>query len=177
MTMYSICKMSWKCSVCKGHLMFPHYTIVLEGFLWNNTQCYTVTISCVPYIKTRKVMISIWKHIPKNGTHHFCFISVSFLFHFHQLNKYSTWLFFAPSFLSFIIIEWSWRTVCVDAERGCSSEPAALSFVNLHFALTHTRCNTTLIAFMGNSPRRVYIAFAHTPLCIWNCQLVSPLLH
>lgn len=45
-------------------------------------------------------------------------ISVSFLFHFHQLNKYSTWLFFAPSFLSFIIIKWSWSTVCVDAERG-----------------------------------------------------------
>lgn len=58
--------------------MFPHYTIVLEGFLWNHTECYTVTISCVPYIKTRKAMISSWKHIPKNGAHHFCFISVSF---------------------------------------------------------------------------------------------------
>lgn len=87
----------------------------------------------------------------------FCFISIS--------STKSTWLFFPSSFLSFIRRERT-RAQCLCRRRA---EPAALSFVHLHFALTHTRLQDYINCIYG----KFFEACAHR-ICARRCT--SPIV-
>lgn len=91
---------------------------------------------------------------------------ISFFFSFISISSTkSTWLFFSSSFLSFIRRERT-RAQCLCRRRA---EPAALSFVHLHFALTHTRLQHYINCIYG----KFFEACAHR-ICARRCT--SPIV-